>query len=186
MIDYVHYSQSQRRAGKFIPVTGATEPVDPGAPPGALPRELVARSGFLLVRLGTGFKSRAMQVLAEAGVSQYHYSVLALLDEQPRETQAAIADALGVDRSQLVRILDGLEEGGLIARHRDRIDRRRHTVSVTAEGRRKLRELRRRIDRLEAELLAPLEPADRETLHDLLLQLANSHDPLCGGDAPPR
>jgi DNA-binding MarR family transcriptional regulator len=166
-------------------VTTTAEPATPGSAPGSLPRELVARSGFLLVRLGMEFKSRAMDELNKAGVSQYHYSVLALLDEQPSETQAAIADALGVDRSQLVRILDNLEDRQLVTRQRDRTDRRRHTVSVTAEGRRKLGELRRTIDRLEAELLSPLEPADRETLHELLLQLANFHDPRCGGDVAP-
>ena len=154
-------------------------------PAGVLPRELLARSAFLLGLLGTEFKSRALAELNQAGFSQYHYSVLALLDEQPRETQAAIADALGLDRSQLVRILDTLEDGGLISRHRDRADRRRHMVSVTADGRRQLRRLRAMIDRLEDDLLAPLGPADRETLHRLLLQLANFHDPrCCTADAP--
>jgi DNA-binding MarR family transcriptional regulator len=184
-MDGVHCLESQHQGGKFISVTTTAEPAGPGAPPASLPRELLARSGFLLIRLGMEFKSRAMEELTKNGVSQYHYSVLALLDEQPSETQAAIADALGVDRSQLVRILDGLEDRGLISRHRDRIDRRRHTVSVTAEGRRQLRRLRETIDRLEAELLTPLEPADRETLHQLLLQLANFHDPRCAGELPP-
>jgi DNA-binding MarR family transcriptional regulator len=146
-----------------------------------LPEELVARSGFLLVRLGLVFKARALEQLARAGFSQYQYSVLALLDEQPQEAQAQIADRLGLDRSQLVRILDGLEDRGLIARHRDKTDRRRHTVSVTAAGRRQLQRLRETIDQLEDDLLAPLAKADRETLHALLLQLADVHDPSCTG-----
>lgn len=145
-----------------------------------LPRELVARSGFLLVRLGLRFKAQALAELAQADFSQYHYSVLALLDEQPQETQAQIADTLCLDRSQLVRILDSLEDRGLIARHRDRTDRRRHTVSVTAAGRRQLHQLRRMIDELEDDLLAPLTGADRRRLHALLLQLAEAHDPSCG------
>jgi DNA-binding MarR family transcriptional regulator len=144
-----------------------------------LPQELISRSGFLLVRLGLSFKTRALEQLSQAGCSQYDYSVLALLDEQPQETQAKLADILAVDRSQLVRILDGLEDRGLIARHRDKHDRRRHTVSVTASGRRQLHKLRARIDQLEDELLAPLGPADRQTLHALLLRLAAIHDPSC-------
>jgi DNA-binding MarR family transcriptional regulator len=148
-----------------------------------LPQELVARSGFLLVRLGMGFKTRALEQLAQAGFSQYHYSVLALLDEQPQETQAQLADTLGLDRSQLVRILDGLEDRGLIARHRDKADRRRHTVSVTAAGRRQLHRLRAMIDQLEEDLLGPLDTAERQSLHALLLQLANVHDPTCAGPA---
>lgn len=158
-------------------MTGAA----PAAGPMRLPEELVARSGFLLVRLGMVFKARALEHLAGAGFSQYQYSVLALLAEQPQEAQAQIADRLGLDRSQLVRILDGLEDRGLIVRHRDRVDRRRHTVSVTAAGRRQLQRLRDMIDQLEDDLLAPLDKAGRETLHALLLRLADVHDPTCAG-----
>ena len=158
-----------------MPTTMPTLP----ASGGVLPRELLARSGFLLVRLGLDFKSQALEEMAAAGFNQYHYSVLALLDEQPQEAQAAIADTLGLDRSQLVRILDGLEDRGLIARHRDRSDRRRHVVSVTADGRRQLRRLRTMIDRIEDDLLAPLGADDRAKLHQLLLQLANFRDPRC-------
>jgi MarR family transcriptional regulator, lower aerobic nicotinate degradation pathway regulator len=149
-----------------------------------LPPELLARTGFLLVRLGLQFKGRALEQLTRDGFSQYHYSVLAMLDERPRETQAAIADSLGLDRSQLVRILDALENEGLVTRLRDRSDRRRHMVSLTANGRRQLRRLRDTIDRLEDELLAPLDEPDRETLHAILLRLAAAHDARCTGDAP--
>lgn len=155
----------------------SAEPVK--AAPVPLPRELLDRSGFLLVRLGLAFKARALAEMTEVGFSQYHYSVLALLDEQPQETQAAIADTIGLDRSQLVRVLDSLEDRGLITRHRDRTDRRRHTVSVTASGRRQLQRLRATIDRLEDELLAPLDRRDRETLHALLLRLSNVSDAGC-------
>jgi MarR family transcriptional regulator, lower aerobic nicotinate degradation pathway regulator len=152
------------------------------ATPPRLPEELLAKSGFLMVRLGTEFKSRAVGALTEAGFSQYHYSVLALLHEQDRETQAEIAETLDLDPSQLVGVLDALEQRELIARQRDPRDRRRHLVSLTAEGQRQLRRLRTAIDRLEDQLFAPLDPADRATLHAMLLRLAEYHDPHCGGD----
>lgn len=158
--------------------------VQPGGGPLPLPDELLAKSGFLMVRLGMTFKARAIQELEAAGFSQYHYSVLALLGEQSRKAQASIADALGVDPSQLVGILDGLEARGLISRQRDPDDRRRHVVTLTAEGRRQLVRLRRTIDRLEDELLAPLDAHSRTTLHTLLLRLAGYHDPLCCNEAP--
>jgi DNA-binding MarR family transcriptional regulator len=141
-----------------------------------MPRELVASDVFLLGRLGWTIKKQAMQELEDAGFSGYDYSVLALLAERPSETQATIADTLRLDRSQLVGLLDGLEERKLVERRRDPNDRRRHTVTLTADGKRQLAGLRTLVQRIENEFLEPLDPASREKLHELLLLLACHHD----------
>jgi DNA-binding MarR family transcriptional regulator len=153
--------------------------------PMRLPQELLEKSGFLMVRLGGAFKARAIAELEAAGFSQYHYSVLAVLGEQSRHAQASIANALGVDPSQLVGILDSLEDRGLILRQRDPDDRRRHVVTLTAKGRKQLLRLRARIDRFEDDLFAPLDAESRKTLHELLLKLASHHDPRCTRGALP-
>src|SRR6266545_2611362 len=86
-----------------------TDPQMPLKPPlGRPPKELLSSSSHLLKRLGWVVKERAAGAFESTGLSPYHYAVLALLEEEPRETQATIADALGYDRSHLVGLLDEL------------------------------------------------------------------------------
>jgi MarR family transcriptional regulator, lower aerobic nicotinate degradation pathway regulator len=143
------------------------------------PEELVASTAFLLKKLGMSTKEQAMEAYGRTGLSPYHHAILVLLDEGTRETQGAIADALGYDRGQLVGLLDELEEQGLVERRRDKSDRRRHLVRLTPEGKRVLGRLRALSRRLEDELLVPLSESEREQLHGLLLRLAEHHLPHC-------
>jgi MarR family transcriptional regulator, lower aerobic nicotinate degradation pathway regulator len=152
---------------------------------GTLPTELTDSTPFLLKRLGFIAKDRSLEAYEESGLHPYHHAILLALDESPRETQGAIADALGYDRGQLVGLLDDLESRGLVARRRDPADRRRHVVELTPEGRLELGRLRKLSRRLEDEFLAPLDPDDRRTLHELLLTLGRYHCPRVARSTEP-
>jgi DNA-binding MarR family transcriptional regulator len=143
-------------------------------------KELVASSGFLLARLGMAFKAKALARIEQEGFEAHHYSLLAMLGEGAKETQATIADALALDPSRLVALLDSLEDRGLVVRQRDPHDRRRHVVSITPDGKRQLQRLRSIANQLEDEFFAPLDAEERADFHRLLLELANEHDPRCG------
>ena len=144
--------------------------------PGALPEELRACTSFLLARVGYAIKLSAIEAFEQAGFSLYQYSVLAVLDEGTKETQATIADTLKLDRGQLVGVLDGLEQEGLIERRRDQVDRRRHTVSLTTAGRKRIGKMRTIVKQIEDQFLDPLDAETRVNLHDALLRVAANHD----------
>jgi DNA-binding MarR family transcriptional regulator len=141
-----------------------------------IPEELLGSPLFLLARLGYTLKARLVEEFEQAGFSIYQYGVLATLGQGACGTQAMIADVLQLDRSQLVGVLDELEERELIERQRDPNDRRRHAVSLTSEGKRQLIKLRKLVKGIEEAVLEPLEPRSRDLLHKALLTLAMHND----------
>ena len=164
-----------------------TTSLDPSAvaATNCIPAELLTDPLFLLVRVGLAVKSRAVEEFEQTGFGPYHHSVLALLDEGARDTQAAIADALQLDRGTLVGLLDSLQKHGLIERHRDPNDRRRHTVTLTPAGRSQLARFRTIIASLEREFLGPLDDEERTVLLEALLRIARHHDPHFAQGATP-
>jgi DNA-binding MarR family transcriptional regulator len=142
-------------------------------------KELSQSSGYLLARLGLAFKNQAIARAAASGFELYDYSVLAILGEGDRATQATIANALMLDPSRLVALLDSLEERGMVTRQRDPHDRRRHVVSITDTGRSELARVRAIMRQLEDEFFAPLDIESREALHEMLVALAARNDPAC-------
>lgn len=157
---------------------------EPAPSPAALPKELLASTLFLLARAGLAVKARTLQEFEQAGFSMYQYSVLALLAEGDSATQRSIASVLGVDGSQLVGVLDDLEDRDLIERRRDPDDRRRHTVSLTPEGKRQLVRLRSMVKRLEDSFLSPLDDDARKSLH-AALQRVTANDSCWPATPPP-
>ncbi len=142
-----------------------------------IPEELLGSTLFLLARLGYALKARLVEEFEQAGFNLYQYGVLATLSEGACGTQGMIADMLHLDRSQLVGVLDELEERGLVERQRDPNDRRRHAVSLTSEGKRRLVKLRKLVKGIEEAVLEPLEPRSRDSLRKALLTLAVHNDP---------
>jgi DNA-binding MarR family transcriptional regulator len=142
-----------------------------------LPEELLGSTLFLLARVGYALKARLVEEFEQAGFSIYQYGVLATLSVGACGTQATLADVLHLDRSQLVGVLDELEQRELIERQRDPNDRRRHAVSLTSEGKRQLVKLRKLVKGIEEAALAPLDPRSRDLLHKAVLTLAMHYDP---------
>ena len=113
------------------------------------------------------------QHMTQAGVRTQHYHVLASLADDGEAAQATLADRIGFDRSDLVTLLDELEELEFLARRVDPADRRRKIVAITPAGERQLDAMDELIRAAEAELLEPLTAAERKTLLALLRRISS-------------
>lgn len=69
--------------------------------------------------------------LADTGITLRQVQVLACLALYRDMSQGAIAEALGVEPSTIVRVIDRMERDGWVARHADPGDRRRNVIRPT-------------------------------------------------------
>jgi DNA-binding MarR family transcriptional regulator len=106
--------------------------------------------------------------MADGSLRPRHLIALTLLSERGPMTQHAVGAALSLDPSNVVGLLNELEERGLITRRRDPADRRRHIVEVSAAGADELARTYAQLGLVEDGLFSMLSPEQRGTLHDLL------------------
>ena len=113
--------------------------------------------------------------LAAVGAHRSHYAVLSALNEFGPASQAALGRRCGIDRSDMVALINALSRNRLVARRPDPADRRRNVITITTAGRRRLRALETVVARLQDALLAPLSAAERRQLVGLLRRVVEHH-----------
>lgn len=136
--------------------------------------QLYRRPGFLLRRahqLSVGLFERRCAALK---LTPPQFGILHMLAHASDLDQAALARALGFDKVTTLHIVRGLEARGLLTRNHCSVDRRRRTISLTAEGRAVLDSAQQCADLASADLLSPLVSDERKQLLALL-------EKLCGG-----
>jgi DNA-binding MarR family transcriptional regulator len=104
---------------------------------------------------------------------------LNLLHEHGPLSQQALGEALTLDPSNVVGLLNELEERGLITRQRDPADRRRHIVSLSPGGQAELAATGGQLAAVEDEVLKGLSPAERATLYELLQRAVGGTPNAC-------
>lgn len=142
-------------------------PADPPAGPGRSPE---AELFVALQRTADLLLQEVAATLKAAGLSPAQYNVLRILrGAGPGGLACREVGARMITRDpDVTRLLDRLEERGLVARARERADRRVITARIGPEGLRLLARLDRPIADLHARQLGHLGPARLRSLTGLL------------------
>lgn len=127
-----------------------------------------------LARVG----QREAEISLPGDLRTAHLMLLTLLRDHGATTQTGLAEALRLDPSNLVGLLNDLERRGMIIRQHHPDDRRRHIVTIADHGITELQTTEQLLAAAEDRLLAALDPEERATLHCLLMRAA-------GGQLPP-
>ncbi|WP_069162211.1 MarR family winged helix-turn-helix transcriptional regulator [Nocardia altamirensis] len=115
----------------------------------------------MIAPLGRALMTAELPVLERHGLSMWAYAVLLGLGKEPVYTQAALAKAIGADKTRIIGVLDELQRRELIRREPDPADRRVNLLSLTPSGRALRDRAQSDIQERENHLLAHLPAADR-------------------------
>ena len=129
--------------------------------------------GVLMDYLLRRLRAEADRDLLPYGMKSRHAIALTLLRDFGEQAQSELPQLFGIDATGVVALLNGLEDEGLIERRRSPEDRRKHIVSITTAGRRRLGEIELVAAELEQRLLG-LKPKELTTLHSLLTKAVAS------------
>src|SRR5262245_57513983 len=110
-------------------------PASEGSEPEAPPPSMRDRVPFLLYRAAEQSHSLANDMLARMALTARQVGILTLVIEREPMTQKALGDALRIDRTTMVALIDDLEAKGYVARQRHPRDRRAFLVHPTDPGR---------------------------------------------------
>lgn len=141
-------------------------------PPGALGNY----TGFLLNWVAVGSRRRFEDSLEELGLRLHGFALMNVVAADPGQTQQELVATTFIDPSTMVATLDTLAEAGYAERRAHPSDRRKHTIHLTAEGKRILRRGREAARRAGEESLGRLDPEERDELRRLLRKIVGYED----------
>ncbi|MDX6701415.1 MAG: MarR family transcriptional regulator, lower aerobic nicotinate degradation pathway regulator [Baekduia sp.] len=143
--------------------------------PDAMPSRIREMPTWLISRAYAYSHRLLADGFATAGVRGHHYRVLAALEELGPASQAELGRRTGIDRSDVVAVLNDLAARGLIERSPDPADRRRNIITMTPAGGEELGTLDEILAAVQEQVLTPLSAAERKQLVGLLARLLE-HD----------
>lgn len=146
----------------------------PAVPERFLASDLVNEIEFLAARARSLGSAHANAVLAPLDLKVRSYSVLAMACSDTEPSQRELADFLRLDPSQIVALVDSLEQRGLVFRAPDPRDRRSKVIRPTAAGLELQQRAAAAVRVAEDTSLASLDDQERDQLRTLLRKIAFS------------
>ncbi len=142
------------------------------APPPALERGVLEDLlGYHLRRSQVAVFQDFARAMDGMALTPGQFGVLALIQANSGLSQSALGQAMGVDRSTVVAVIDKLEARGLVQRTAAANDRRSNALRLSAEGMKRFAAALKRVYGHEKQITKRLSAAERTQLLNLLRRI---------------
>lgn len=135
--------------------------------------------GFLLHDVARLLRKRFEQRARELGLTRSQWQVLAYLDRNPGIQQGALAELIDVEPITVGRIVDKLQDCGVVERRPHPSDRRAWQLHLTHLAGPKLEQMRAIGELTRAEAFLDIPDAEREQLLDTLSTMKTNLTAAC-------
>lgn len=155
--------------------------------PAVAPAALRKSASWCLAQLDAAVRTSVNAALDRTqieSISIRGYWVLEAIADGGDMAQTELSALLGMDRSDMVRLIDSLESANLVERTRDSKDRRRQLIALTETGNTTRASLRRSLRRAERAAVAECAPEVRALLASLADDSAASPETNAGAKNP--
>lgn len=151
-----------------VPELDTPEPFDADA----LPLGVVdGMTGYHLRRASAVFAADFARTMDGLGMRQALFAILSIVMETPGVNQGAVGRALGIQRANMVALINDLVDRGLVDRTVAPADRRAFALRITDKGRDLVARCMILLDAHEDAMLAHLDTDERTMLVSLLRKI---------------
>lgn len=130
--------------------------------------------GFLIADVSRLLRRRFDERARSIGITRPQWRALAAIRRAPGLNQGALAERLDVEPITACRMIDRLEDAGLVERRRDPDDRRAWLIHLTKRAEPLTTQLRALADDMFASVLADISDADRQQITDTLTRIRDN------------
>ena len=149
-------------------------------------RRLLEMPGHLIRRLHQISFALFLDQAKAFGITPVQYAALVAIGSHPGIDQTALCSIIAFDRTTIGGVVGRLEKKKLIRRLDGAHDRRTKSLSITAAGRRLIRQIEPAVQSTQQLILAPLKTSERNAFIGMLKHLVHLNNKHSRAPVRPR
>ena len=134
---------------------------------------LVPQFGYCFTKTALRLRKSLSDGMEKVGIQLPQMGLMIILSKSGPMNQISLGEEMAIDKATMVKVLDQMEDNGIVRRKAGPDDRRVKLVELTPKGRALLPKMQKLREQVEAQFLSPLSKTEVVELRRLILKLVH-------------